>query len=380
MHNDVLALLNRLTQILCSFCEIIFPAMSKNWWNDCVCKKLSFSQIRSIRQRKITSLSGLDLAALLRVVDRNWYYIAEHKNLAKECHIYLQEMQALRNRWAHAGAEEFPQDDIYRDLDTLQRFAIVIEADIEFIQNVKNCKKRLLKLFEANINEENSQEQREKVNIKNDETSIANNNTSSVRNALSTGFNSKATLRENISPLIDAKRNPLRSSNYQESIVKSRHVGFDIKKKSPAKSPAIIDKAFQQQPREGDISRLKFESHLCIRLHQIYTVLYFLNLGLEFPEAIKEALRLFPNVKDPQTIYDACARRFSGHVETFTGWYSSGELLNKLDQKFSLSVHDYRIFKDLLSKVKTKNSSQELGEKRLPSGRDVILRRNNNVE
>lgn len=32
-------------------------------------------------------------------------------------------------RWAHAGSEGFPVVDVYRDLDTLKRVAVVVEAD-----------------------------------------------------------------------------------------------------------------------------------------------------------------------------------------------------------------------------------------------------------
>ena len=53
-------------------------------------------------------------------------------------------MQTVRNRWAHANTEGFPVDDVYRDLDTLQRFAGVIGADDELIQTVRATKAALL--------------------------------------------------------------------------------------------------------------------------------------------------------------------------------------------------------------------------------------------
>jgi len=71
--------------------------------------------------------------------------------------------------------------------------------------------------------------------------------------------------------------------------------------------------------------------------------------GLDFPSATHQALKLFPEVQDYQTISDKCGRGFAGNVDTFISWFSSGQMLNKLVEKFSLSDHDHHIFKDLLS-------------------------------
>ncbi|MDZ7581738.1 MAG: Swt1 family HEPN domain-containing protein [Deltaproteobacteria bacterium] len=77
---------------------------------------------------------GLDLAGLLHVLDQNWYQISSSLDLTSEARHFVKEMQTVRNRWAHADTEGFPADDIYRDLDTLQRFAVVIEADHKLIR------------------------------------------------------------------------------------------------------------------------------------------------------------------------------------------------------------------------------------------------------
>ena len=53
-------------------------------------------------------------------------------------------MQTIRNRWAHTSTEGISIDDTYRDLDTLQRFAVTIQADDELIQEIRKTKKSLL--------------------------------------------------------------------------------------------------------------------------------------------------------------------------------------------------------------------------------------------
>lgn len=97
------------------------------------------------------------------------------------------------------------------------------------------------------------------------------------------------------------------------------------------------------------IADIPFDSHLKIRLKHIYGVLYFMKQGLDFPSATHQTLKLFPEVQDYQTISDKCARGFAGSVDTFISWFQSGHMLDRLVGKFSLSDHDARIFKELLS-------------------------------
>jgi len=140
--------LNKLLQITAKFLAIylerLLPSLSDNWWKDTVISKLSFHQQRRLEQKGIVSLSSLDLAALLRVLDQNWYQISMKKNLSPEARHFVKEMQTVRNKWAHVGTEGYPLEDIYRDLDTLQRFAKVIEAEDAFIQEIRAAKTSLL--------------------------------------------------------------------------------------------------------------------------------------------------------------------------------------------------------------------------------------------
>jgi len=58
-----------------------------------VLDKLSFQQKRRVEQKGIVSLSSLDLAALLRVLDQNWYKISMKMNLSSEARHFVKEMQ-----------------------------------------------------------------------------------------------------------------------------------------------------------------------------------------------------------------------------------------------------------------------------------------------
>jgi ATP-dependent helicase HepA len=144
IQKDISGLLTKATKQLAFFLEGLLPTLFDNWWNQAVISNLSFQQRRRMEQRNIGSLATLDLAALLRVLDKNWYQISSKLNLTSEARHFVKEMQTIRNRWAHAGTEGFPIEDVYRDLDTLQRFSTVIGADDILLQEVRATKTALL--------------------------------------------------------------------------------------------------------------------------------------------------------------------------------------------------------------------------------------------
>ncbi len=56
---------------LATFLETYLPPLDEDWWKTYVEDRLSFQQQRAVRERELTSLDQLDLAALLRVMDQN---------------------------------------------------------------------------------------------------------------------------------------------------------------------------------------------------------------------------------------------------------------------------------------------------------------------
>ena len=127
MQASMAHLLGEESKSLARFLEKVLPGLFDDWWNEAIVNVLSFPQQRRIREKGINSLASLDLAALFRVLDQNWYQISPKLNLTSEARHFVKEMQTVRNRWAHASSEGFLVDDIYQDLDTLQRFATVIK-------------------------------------------------------------------------------------------------------------------------------------------------------------------------------------------------------------------------------------------------------------
>jgi SNF2 family DNA or RNA helicase len=132
---------------LALFLQKILPMLFADWWTKAVIGVISFAQKNKLEQRRISTLDGLDLAALLRVLDQNWYQISNNLNLPTESRHFVKEMATIRNRWAHTQVSGFSDEDIYRDLDTIQRFAIVIGDDDGLIQEIHKTKKAIISTY-----------------------------------------------------------------------------------------------------------------------------------------------------------------------------------------------------------------------------------------
>lgn len=144
IHGTVSHLLDDTSKKLALFLEKVLPTLFDDWWTKAVVNVLSFAQKNRLEQRGISTLDGLDLSGLLRVLDQNWYQISNKLNLTSESRHFVKEMITIRNRWAHAQASGFSDEDIYRDLDTIQRFAVVIGADDSLIQALHSIKKAII--------------------------------------------------------------------------------------------------------------------------------------------------------------------------------------------------------------------------------------------
>lgn len=141
---DIRHFLEKVVAPLAGFLGRVLPATNRDWWKESVVSVLTPQQQQRINFQRVTALAGLDLAALLRVLDQNWSRIAESLSLAWEGRNYVKEMQAIRNKWAHLSTEPVALDDVYRDLDTLQRFCLLIEADERFVHEIKAAKTAIL--------------------------------------------------------------------------------------------------------------------------------------------------------------------------------------------------------------------------------------------
>jgi superfamily II DNA or RNA helicase len=171
IYASISKLLGVATGQLSTFLKKILPSLFEDWWKQAVVNNLSFQQQQQIERRNLNSLESLDLAALLRVLDQNWYQISNKLHLSVESRHFVKEMQTVRNRWAHAGNEGFPTDDVYRDLDTLQRFVAIIDDGEVLLQEIRATKASLLakEIHSAGQDAESEQQPTNKANEKHTE-------------------------------------------------------------------------------------------------------------------------------------------------------------------------------------------------------------------
>ena len=110
--SDVQKFLRELGQSLSDFLEQELPRITgTTWWERSVLSVLTSMQLDNVKRRQITGLRGLDPAALLRVLDQNWYEISRSKSLPWEVRNFIKETYSIRNRWAHAATHPAPEED-----------------------------------------------------------------------------------------------------------------------------------------------------------------------------------------------------------------------------------------------------------------------------
>uniref|UniRef100_UPI004048714F DEAD/DEAH box helicase n=1 Tax=Methylotuvimicrobium sp. KM2 TaxID=3133976 RepID=UPI004048714F len=138
---EILSLLN---QQLVKLLTATLPTLDSNWWNSLVLDKLTYQQKSFAVSLTPHALERLDLAALLRIADQNWYDIAREGGFNREARNWLKEAHTIRNRWAHAPAEGLPGDMCFRDVDTIERLLKAFGADSEILDRIKQEKQHLL--------------------------------------------------------------------------------------------------------------------------------------------------------------------------------------------------------------------------------------------
>ncbi len=131
---------------LASFLENCLPEFSADWWNENVFDNLSFQQQRFVEERGYNSLKQLDFAALLRVLDRNWYDISNSYSFPPEGRSWVKELQTVRNKWAHLSSEEIPKEDLFRDADTLERLLKLIGASEDSLEKINEQKQSIISI------------------------------------------------------------------------------------------------------------------------------------------------------------------------------------------------------------------------------------------
>ena len=122
------------------FLSTSLPTLSNEWWQKQVIDRLSFQQQRLVQERRCKGLGDLDFAALLRVLDQNWFELSDALSLPREARNWVKELQTVRNKWAHLSSRDVPSSEVYRDADTLGRVLETIGASATALASVEAAK------------------------------------------------------------------------------------------------------------------------------------------------------------------------------------------------------------------------------------------------
>ena len=82
-------LLRMITSLLAQWLKDNIVKVNDDWWKLCVLPSLSYQQQQRVLTNNITSISQFDLAALLRIIDKNWIQLANQCMLDNESRSYL---------------------------------------------------------------------------------------------------------------------------------------------------------------------------------------------------------------------------------------------------------------------------------------------------
>ena len=133
-------LLRSAAALIGQWLQVKLPALGGDWWKSNVISRLTFQQQRLVDEKHITSLNGLDLAAVVRLLDQNWNELAGFNALPREGRTWVKELQVMRNRWAHAPLGGMNSVDTFRDADTLERLMSVLGGDEDLMRRISELK------------------------------------------------------------------------------------------------------------------------------------------------------------------------------------------------------------------------------------------------
>lgn len=131
---------------LVDFMSQALPSIGgERWWQNNVLLQLSPIQLGVVESIEAGALDQLDLAALLRVAQKNGSELAFKFPSFKGARPLFEELKDARNRHAHAPAKGLPLEDVLRDVDTVRKFLTAIDAAPQSLGEISKVRKDLLR-------------------------------------------------------------------------------------------------------------------------------------------------------------------------------------------------------------------------------------------
>lgn len=130
-HQRVTEGFNILTSVLAPFVRQELVARFRDeWWDQGVLRILFDTYRRDLPEAGDDDelMHVLDAARCLIVIDQNWDQVFKRK-LSRDHRTWVKELQTTRNKWAHKGLLDLPDEDAWRALDTMTRVIEQIDAE-----------------------------------------------------------------------------------------------------------------------------------------------------------------------------------------------------------------------------------------------------------
>lgn len=113
------------------------PAMTENWWQELVVNSLSEAQQEKALSGPAPAMEELDLTALLRILDRNWFAITSKFYVDHRERASLKRVMEAQNSWAHMAPGEITKEKVTGDLDALMAVMQAFGASAGDVQDME---------------------------------------------------------------------------------------------------------------------------------------------------------------------------------------------------------------------------------------------------
>ena len=128
----------RLNQQIGTWLEKKLPRITDDWWQELVFNNLSPLQRDAVIRNDIHEIKGLDLAALLRVLDRNWFVITSSFFINNKERGNIRTMQEIRNTWAHITPNDIGKARVIDDVNVIIDLMAAFDASMKDTRDMEN--------------------------------------------------------------------------------------------------------------------------------------------------------------------------------------------------------------------------------------------------
>lgn len=128
----------QLSEQLSGWLSKVFPKVTENWWQELVINNLTQMQRSKVFDTGVSTITGLDLASLLRVFDRNWFVISNVTYVNPSVRNDVRDMQGVRNDWAHITPNDISRRKVLEDANIIYNLLQQLGASMKETSSINS--------------------------------------------------------------------------------------------------------------------------------------------------------------------------------------------------------------------------------------------------